>query len=99
VATLVGLGGIERYYRSGAEKSHRNHLGSHCEHALVSPYSVVRKVFETDEESSRPHALCRAVTYGEKRPKIDSQEVIERRFGKPCPKTAAKVKTCLETET
>src|SRR5262245_901702 len=67
--------------------------------ALVSPYSVVWQVFETDEESSRPHFLCRAVTYGAKRPKIDSHEVIERRFGQPCPKTAAKIKTCLETDT
>jgi hypothetical protein len=55
VAALVGLGNVDMYYRSGAEKSHRNHLGSHSEHALTSPYSVVWEVLKTGEESSRPH--------------------------------------------
>jgi hypothetical protein len=54
VTALVRLGRVDRYYRSGAEKSHRNHLGSHCEHAFNLPYSVVSKVLEADEESSRP---------------------------------------------
>jgi hypothetical protein len=35
VTDLIGLGDIERQQRSGAEKPHRNHLGSHFEHAVV----------------------------------------------------------------
>src|SRR5262245_46269220 len=46
VAALVRRGRVDRYYRSGAEKSHRNHLGSHCEHAFNLPYSVVSKVLK-----------------------------------------------------
>jgi hypothetical protein len=41
VAELIGLGMIDRQRRSSAEKSHRNHLGSHFDHAFVAPYSIV----------------------------------------------------------
>src|SRR3989304_4570591 len=71
---------VDRQQRSSAEKSHRNHLGSHFEHAfllLIRLFGRFERPTKTQVGRTR---WCSAVSYGSKGRKIGSEGVMDGRF-------------------